>query len=135
MILGAAIRRPLVIIESPLRGASSEERAANLAYLKMCLRDSYGRGERPFASHALYPTFLDDDNPVERKDGIHFGYSLWDHASIIAFYLDRGISPGMEQALLRVTYEAHPLIDKGLKIDFRRIYSLIQETKPNANRE
>lgn len=100
-----------VIIESPYAGDIER----NKAYLRECLRDSLLRGEAPFASHALYPGPLDDNNPGERKLGITAGYAWWSDADAIVFYIDYGMSPGMEQAHARVLLENY-------RFAFRKIY-------------
>lgn len=87
--------RPLVIIESPYAGSV----ALNVDYARSCCRDSYERGEQPFASHLFYPQFLDDQRNNERNDGITFGYNFWKGAHKIAFYTDEGWSRGMIAAL------------------------------------
>lgn len=67
----------------------------NLAYLKDCLLDCFGRGEFPFAPHAIYPQVLDDADPEERRLGMQAG-TEWDRkADVIAAYIDRGFSRGM----------------------------------------
>lgn len=87
----------LVVIESPFAG----DVEANVAYARRCLRDSLDRGENPIASHLLYtqPGVLDDSIPGERERGIHAGFAWGARADLIAFYLDRGWSPGMSAAL------------------------------------
>lgn len=106
--------RPLTIIESPYAPSEEHKLDAHLVYLAKCLRDSWDRGELPFASHAFFPFFLSDSNDEERKAGIEAGYQFWDMyecgpsalqvpAPTIAFYTDFGISPGMKQALDRAT--------------------------------
>lgn len=99
-------RRPLVIVESPFAAANGRSVADHLIYLRRCLRHSFDQGEAPFASHALYPFFLDDSKPDEREAGIRMGYSFWDilapsSGDLIAFYTDLGMSPGMQRALKR----------------------------------
>lgn len=93
--------RPLVIVESPFAG----DEAANLLYLRRCLRDSWERGEMPFASHAFFPFFLKESDPKERMEGIEAGYSFWSSASKIIFYIDRGRSAGMILAQIRAQNE------------------------------
>lgn len=88
----------LVIVESPFRGATPADTAANILYARRCVRDSLARGESPIASHLLYTQegILDDNDPDERKWGIEAGLA-WRtvaHASVV--YTDRGISSGME---------------------------------------
>jgi len=99
------LMRPFVIIESPYATQAASTQAEHLVYLRRCLRDSYDAGEHPFASHALYPFFLSDSDRQERHDGISFGYSFWPYASAIVFYLDYGMSPGMDAAHKRATHQ------------------------------
>ena len=85
----------LVIIESPYRSTTGAGHERNLLYLKCCLRDSILRGEAPFASHALYPFVLDDEDETERSLGVKLGYEWWRAASLVTFYTDLGWSEGM----------------------------------------
>lgn len=94
------VPRPLVIIESPFAGNQD----VNLVYLRRCLRDSWDKGEIPFGSHAFFPFFLRESDPEERKAGIEAGYRFWDQAEKIIFYLDYGLSPGMNKALDRAIH-------------------------------
>lgn len=83
----------LVVIESPYAGDIQR----NLRYVRACMRDSLGKGEAPFASHALYtqPGVLDDAAPEERRLGIVAGYEWGEVADAVVFYTDLGWSPGM----------------------------------------
>lgn len=87
--------RPLTIVESPFAGDSER----NIQYARLCCRHTYDRGEHPFASHLLYPRFMNDNLPDERRDGIAFGYFFWQLADKIAFYTDYGWSNGMMGSL------------------------------------
>lgn len=84
-----------VNIESPYAG----DRARNAEYLRRAMQDSLGRGEAPFAMHALYPQYLDDAIGEERRLGIATGTAWALHANTWAFYADYGFSPGMREAL------------------------------------
>ena len=86
-----------VILESPYAG----QRKANVEYAKECMRDSLKRGEAPLASHLLYTQegILDDLVPEEREIGISAGLSWLAKAELHVFYVDLGISPGMQAAL------------------------------------
>lgn len=86
-----------VIIETPYAGKIEE----NVRYAALCCRDSFLRGENPFASHLFYPSFLDDRLSEERKAGIELGYELWDSCSKIIFYVDKGMSNGMKASFER----------------------------------
>lgn len=100
--------RRLTIIESPLSNRNGRSMDQNLEYLRRCLRDSWNRGELPFASHGFFPFFLNEHDPIERQQGIEAGYEFWhfhhiqdDDVPRIVFYLDWGLSPGMKAALDR----------------------------------
>lgn len=90
--------RRLVIIESPYGNPDPTVVAANVRYAECALKDSLDRGEAPLASHLLYTRVLDDQQPTERKCGIDCGLAWMRQASLVAFYIDRGISPGMSAA-------------------------------------
>jgi hypothetical protein len=67
----------LVLIESPYWSEDPEIRARNRRYARACMKDSFNRGEAPFASHMLYPQVYPDDNetraPGAREKGILAG--------------------------------------------------------------
>ena len=98
------------IVESPYRG----DVARNKAYLDRCLLDSLKRNESPIASHKIWPSILDDDNPEQRERGIEAGLAWVQVADLMAVYTDHGISDGMENAMSR----ARKL---GIKIEYREI--------------
>lgn len=89
----------LVVIESPFKGKNDEQRALYKFYLAAAMLDSLRRGEAPFASHALYPQFLDDNIPEHRALGLACGKRFLACCELVAFYVDHGISPGMQEAL------------------------------------
>ena len=86
-----------VVIESPYAG----DRATNDAYLEAAMRDSFARGEAPFASHRLYPGILDDNQEEERRLGREAGFAWGAVAELVAVYTDLGISPGMRAGIER----------------------------------
>jgi hypothetical protein len=100
----------LVYLESPFAG----DRERNAAYLKAAMRDSLDRGETPFASHALYVQFLDDNIPEERALGIAAGLAWGAKAEATVVYEDYGISPGMQCGIDR----AHEV---GRPVEFRSL--------------
>src|SRR5271165_3009507 len=85
-----------VVVESPYAGNVRR----NLAYAKLCLKDSLLRGEAPIASHLLFtqPGILDDNNSEERKLGIEAGLAWVSVADLQVFYVDLGMSNGMQSA-------------------------------------
>lgn len=102
-----------VILESPYAGDIIE----NLKYARECVRDSLSRGEAPIASHLLYTQdgILDDNIPEERQWGISAGLEWKSVADKHIFYIDRGISKGMEYAMNFAT-------EKSIPMEFRNIY-------------
>lgn len=46
----------------------------NLRYLRALAREAFSRGFVPFASHALYPQWLDDNDAQERETGMNAGF-------------------------------------------------------------
>ena len=101
----------LVVIESPYSGDIQN----NVRYLNDCMADCFKRGEKPFASHGIYPNVLNDKSPCGRKLGIEAGYAWGDVADLIAVYTDLGISKGMEKAI-------EHYMELGKFIEYRRIY-------------
>lgn len=105
----------LVVIESPWRGETPDEKARNIAYLNACLRDScVNRGEAPFASHHMYTDILDDDKPMERQVGIECGLAWGRWATKTVVYEDLGRTAGMETGI-------QAAIQNGRHVEFRRI--------------
>ena len=102
--------RPLVYVESPYAG----DRVAHRSYLKICILDSISRGENPYASHAFFTQFLDDNVPAERAQGIDLGNQWRLVCDRSVFYTDLGISPGMAEGIIF----CH---DRGLLIEYRKI--------------
>lgn len=80
----------LVIIESPYRGIDYRQLELNLRYARACMRDSFLRGEFPFASHLLYTQsgILEDKTLHERELGISAGLAWGAKAELTAVYLD-----------------------------------------------
>lgn len=94
-----------VVIESPYAG----DRAKNDAYLDEAMRDSFARGEAPFASHRLYPGILDDDNQEDRRLGMEAGFAWGAVAELVAVYANLGISPGMRAGIERAVRHRIPV--------------------------
>lgn len=103
-------KRKLVVVESPFAG----DVGRHMDYLGDCMKDSIFRQEAPFASHGLYPNWLDDHIPADRQTGIECGYAWMSEADLVAFYYDLGVSAGMRKAL---EYCAR----NGYRIEFRSI--------------
>jgi len=84
-----------VILEAPFAGDVD----SNVAYTRRCLRDSLDRGEAPFSSALLYPGALDDLVPEQRRLGMDAGHAWRAVAEMCVVYIDRGISPGMQEGI------------------------------------
>ena len=108
-----------VILESPYSGDIEK----NVAYARLCIRDSLSRGEAPIASHLLYtqPGILRDDNEVERMCGIEAGLAWVSTADATVVYEDLGISAGMRLGIDRAVSQDVPVI-------YRRIYDQAEPT-------
>lgn len=106
----------LTIIESPYAPSDNYTTEQHVEYAQMCMRDSLMRGEAPYASHLLYtqPNVLDDTIPEQRKLGIDAGFAWRKCAELTVFYVDLGISKGMELGL-------EDCKKKGLPYEVRRI--------------
>ncbi len=86
-----------VILESPYSGDIER----NIQYARLCVKDSLNRGEAPIASHLLYTQegILDDLVEVERIQGINAGLEWKKVADLQVFYVDYGISKGMQYGM------------------------------------
>jgi hypothetical protein len=101
-----------VIIESPYAGNIEQ----NIKYARACLKDSLNRNEAPLASHLLYTQegVLDDTVESERMQGINAGLAWIEFADIHVFYIDYGMSKGME-------YARGFSMGSGVQLEFRKI--------------
>lgn len=101
-----------VILESPFAGDIER----NLRYLRAALRDSFMRGEAPFASHGLYTLegVLDDRDPAERELGIEAGFVWGQAAELTAAYIDLGVTEGMKLGIARAFLD-------GRKVEYRSL--------------
>jgi hypothetical protein len=86
----------LVVVESPYAG----DIELNEGFARLCMRDCILRGEAPIASHLLYtqPRVLEEEIPTERSLGIVMGYLWGMNADKVVFYIDIGMSSGMNAA-------------------------------------
>jgi hypothetical protein len=100
----------LVVIESPFgtnpdgTRADAATLARNNEYLDACMRDSFSRGEAPYASHGIYPRVFDDATPSERRAGMEAGFAWGEKAGLRAVYVDHGVTPGMREGIDRARH-------------------------------
>ena len=104
-----------VIIESPYAGDIER----NIKYARVCLKDSLSRGEAPMASHLLYTQegVLDDTVESERMQGINAGLAWLEVADLHVFYIDYGMSKGLECA-------RRFSMGSGVKVEYRKLVEL-----------
>jgi len=102
-----------VILESPFAG--DVER--NIKYARECVRHSLSLGEAPIASHLLYTQdgILDDLIEEERMWGINAGLAWKEVAEKHVFYIDFGMSKGMEYGMKYAT-------ENNIPIEMRKLY-------------
>jgi hypothetical protein len=84
-----------VILESPYVGFVTR----NVEYARECIKHSLSLGEAPIASHLLYTQVLNDEIESERMLGINAGLAWKEVADLQVFYIDYGMSKGMEYGL------------------------------------
>ena len=89
-----------VIVESPYAAKDLQDTPQfeiNLAYMRSCLRDCLLKHEAPFASHAIYtqPGVLVDEIEEDRILGIKAGFAVRKLYTASIFYVDLGMSNGM----------------------------------------
>lgn len=87
--------RPAVALESPFAGDVEK----NTRFARLCLLDSLGRREAPFAGHLLYTQVLADASPTEREMGIMAHLTYVRRSERVVVYEDYGISSGMQRAI------------------------------------
>lgn len=101
-----------VILESPFAGNVVK----NIRYARQCVKHSLSLGEAPIASHLLYTQkgILNDDIEEERRLGIDAGLAWKEVAEAQVFYVDFGMSKGMQ-------YAYDYARDNNIEVEFRRI--------------
>lgn len=82
--------KPMVYICSPYSGDTQY----NTEQAKKYSRFAYEQGAIPMTPHQLYPQFMCDENPAERKDAMHFNYVLLGNCSELWVFGSR-VSEGM----------------------------------------
>lgn len=108
----------LIMLESPYWNNDKRILTRNIAYAKLCMKDSANRGEAPFASHLLYTQVLSDANKKEREAGLKMAYAWMKKSDLVVFYCDYGMSNGMILAynkakLFKIPYERRYILSVG----------------------
>ena len=92
--------RPIVYICSPYAG----ETESNIKAAQKYRRFAVNKGYIPIAPHLLFPLFMNDTDPTERKLGLFFGNALMSKCSEVWVFGER-ISAGMESEILRARWK------------------------------
>ena len=96
--------RPIVYICSPYAG----EMESNIKAAQKYSSFAVGKGYIPIAPHLLFPQFLNDADPAERKLGLLFGNALMSKCSEVWVFGER-ISTGMEAEIKRARWKNYRL--------------------------
>lgn len=96
--------RPIVYICSPYAGDTE----SNIKAAQKYSRFAVGKGYIPIAPHLLFPQFLNDSDPTERKLGLFFGNALMSKCSEVWVFGER-ISAGMEAEIKRARWKNYRL--------------------------
>ena len=96
--------RPIVYICSPYAG----DIAGNVDAARRYSRFAVDKGYIPVAPHLLFPQFLDDADPDERKLGIFFGNAIMSKCSEVWVFGSR-ISAGMQAEIRRAKWKNYRL--------------------------
>jgi hypothetical protein len=100
-----------VFVCSPLRSATAAGVASNVAYAEKLCAAVCAAGHAPFASHLLYPRFLDDNDFKQREAGIAAGCAWLSAADELWVSTRYGISDGM-------THEIQYAMQRGIPVIF-----------------
>ena len=96
--------RPIVYICSPYAGDVERNTAAARRYSRFAVEAGY----IPIAPHLLFPQFLDDNNPKERRLGLFFGNALMSKCAEV-WVFGSIISPGMAAEIKRAKWKDYRL--------------------------
>jgi hypothetical protein len=96
--------RPIVYICSPYAGDIEKNVNAARSYSRFAM----DKGFIPVAPHLLFPQFMDDTDPQERKLGLFFGNALMSKCSEV-WVFGSTISPGMQVEIKRARWKNYRL--------------------------
>lgn len=96
--------RPIVYICSPYAGDTE----SNIKAAQKYSRFAVNKGYIPIAPHLLFPQFMNDADPTERKLGLFFGNALMSKCSEVWVFGER-ISAGMEAEIKRARWKNYRL--------------------------
>ncbi|AQW61930.1 hypothetical protein B1779_01175 [Dehalococcoides mccartyi] len=96
--------RPIVYICSPYAGDTEN----NVKFAQRYSRFAVDKGYIPIAPHLLFPQFMNDADPTERKLGLFFGNALMSKCSEVWVFGEH-ISAGMETEIKRARWKNYRL--------------------------
>ena len=96
--------RPIVYICSPFSGDVEENVKAAQRYSRYAVN----KGFIPIAPHLLFPQFLNDNIPAERRLGLFFGNVLMSKCAEV-WVFGSTISAGMEDEIMRAKWKNYHL--------------------------
>src|SRR5665648_74645 len=96
--------RPIVYICSPYAGDTENNVQATQRYSRFAV----DKGYIPVAPHPLFPQFMNDADPAERKLSLFFGNALMSKCSEVWVFGER-ISAGMEAEIKRARWKNYRL--------------------------
>lgn len=96
--------RPIVYLCSPYAGDTE----SNIKAAQKYSRFAVSKGYIPIAPHLLFPQFMNDADPAERKLGLFFGNALMSKCSEVWVFGER-ISAGMEAEIKRAQWKNYRL--------------------------
>ncbi|MDL2205819.1 DUF4406 domain-containing protein [Eubacteriales bacterium OttesenSCG-928-N13] len=96
--------RPIVYICSPFSGNTEENAQTARRYSRFAV----DRGFLPIAPHLLFPQFMDDDAPDERKLAMRMNLILLSKCAELWVFGER-VSEGMAIEIARATHKDKPV--------------------------
>lgn len=98
-----------VYIISRYTGKTEEEIEFNKQVCRYFCRQVAKQGKRPVAPHLFYTQFIDDNDPVEREQGLDFGIRDLDECDeFLVVTVDGVISQGMAGEITHIARQENP---------------------------
>jgi hypothetical protein len=99
MTQSPASRPQLIFICSPFRETCFSSPHLNIGYAKALCLATFAEGNYPFAPHLLYPSFLNDENPLHRHRGMEAGKEILAACDALYVGLRYSLSIGMRMEI------------------------------------
>ena len=103
------MERKLIYVASPYGAPDQDGIDANLLFVKEAGRAVIAAGHTPVIVHLVYPALLDDAVPEQRALGIQMDFQLLDNCDVLAYYVHKGVSNGMDQEIRRALEKGIPV--------------------------